>query len=941
MTLPLSQDSPAESPRGDSRFSRFFKNLRGNDSRDSIDTRKQSQVKFKSPEYPSRPSQDSGNSRGLPHTPDVDVNQYFSQLHKTTGYDAKRPEDPRDLDTPEQRGMLGVYEDFMRAQRGKQWRDMDFDPIERDVKCKDGYSAPRQSRDFSRDLKLSAESRDLGTYDWSRDTDNTTLTPMTPHVPSSFYSLRKENPYNDGSRESQADGDKSREVYDYVNKPRSALRSPRDQYFENYDPPQSPGAADSRSSKASRVFFALTLTCLLIVLKTHVTTIILNYGIDDSQIYSQTACATLNTYAATTHFGPNLLYSSVTGQAAGHVGDMAQSLLPQSDVTMKTPEFVKSLLSQLKEDYIHSLTNTIDFGVDLTKNTTFKNARDAQSILSRELEPLQTNITVFEDSLKSLSETILDSPIFGLKQSDNSSQLNLDHLKSLNFTDVFFSDFLPLFASSSDVSNTLEGPLSSAKNAILTDFNNFNTGLRKLALNLPTSKAVSKQLHNSSYNQLFSTFQLCTKEDEIKEHYEMMEKSVKSKSGAIVVTFVVFAIIFLLITCFLELFGLVRKKKSEKVSYLRKLKLTETQRGGDHVRQKTTKSRDLIPFPHHLSTLTIVTVAVAVSCLCDLSLLTSLRISGGAQIEFVSDMSESRESPGESSGESSGGIFQAVEYDGSSHVTEPVEEQMGSSKLLVGRELKVEEDEEKPLTYAPVDYAAIFSTAGNGASPASSAAPSATVAAFASVATPVQLQAVQKSTEKTDTNVGTLHNISTDITRLIDSANIYLEGLQTNLATECLSFQSELIKGVNSTLSKLGKELNEAVVKRFGLEKGDLGVVNIDRFLSAVQDKSREAIAAGTAKQFQIDPKQAVAALSQAHIDSLPGFAPLQTKTTIATSLENLVGMMQKVVLSQQWFAVGLFVVWAVIMMTAGVRWIIRVKKEGGFGILKTKKWEV
>lgn len=920
MTLPLSEDSPVESPKGDSRFSRFFKNLRGNDSRESIATRKQSQVKFKSTEYPSRDSQDSGTSRGLPNTPDVDVNQYFSQLHKTTGYEVKIPEDPRDLEAPEQRGMLGVYEDFMRAQRGKQWRDGDFDPIEREVKMKDGYQAPRQSREFPRDLKLSDESRDLGAYDWSRDADNTTLTPMTPHVPSSFYSLHKENPYDNG----QTEGDKSREVYDYVNKPRAESRAPHDhQYFDHRT---TTAPSNSRSSRASRVFFALTLTCLLIVLKTHVTTIILNYGIVDSQIYSQTACATLNTYAATTHFGPNLLYNSVTGQAAGHVGDMAQGLLPSSDVTMKTPEFVKGLLSQLKQDYIHSLTNTIDFGVDLTKNTSFKNARDAQDILSRQLEPLQSNITVFEDSLKALSDNLLDNPIFSFTKSDNTSQLNLDNLKSVNFSHVFFSDFLPLFESSSDVSNTFEGPLSSAKNTILTDFDNFNTGLRKLALNLPTSKAVSKQLHNSSYNQLFSTFQLCTKEDEIKEHFGKMEKGVKSKSGAIVIVFVVFAIIFLLITCFLELFGLVRKKKTQKVSYLRKLKLTETH-VGDHVSNSqgaTRKSRDLIPFPHHLSTLTIVTVAVAVSCVCDLSLLTSLRISGGAQIEFVSDM-----------GESSDGVIPAVEY---GHVTEAAE-QVDSSRVLVARDLMLEEDDEKkPLTYAPVDYSAIFSTADNEASRDS---PTATASAMASVATPVQLQAVQKSSEGTNARVGTLHNISSDITRLIDSANIYLEGLQTNLATECLSFQNELIKGVNSTLGKLEKELNGAVAKRFGLEKGNLGVLNIDKFLRAVQDKSRDAIASGTAKRFQIDPKQAVAALSQAHIDSLPGFAPLQTKTTIATSLENLVGMMQKVVLSQQWFAVGLFVVWAVMMITGGVRWVIRAKKEGGFANLKTKKWEV
>lgn len=910
MTLPLSQESPADSPKGDSRFSRFFKNLRGNDSRESIATRKSSvgkqpQVHFQSTEFLSRDSPDSSESRGLPTTPDVDINQYFLQFNKPTGYDSKIPEKPRDLDTPEQRGMLGVYEDFMRAQRGTQWRDGDLGPMEREAKLKDDYSAHSRPSD---DLKISPvdpESHDLGTsrpYDWSRDVDNATLTPMTPHVPSSCYSIHKENPYLE-SRDASREGDKSREIYDFVTKSdgSSKPRGYDNCHSTTSDPP-------SRASRASRVFFALTLTCLLIILKTRVTTIILNYGIEDSQIYSQTACATLNTYAATTHFGPNLLYSAITGQAAGYVGDMAQGLLPGSDVTMRTPGFVDGLLSQMKQDYVHSLTHTIDFGVDLTKNTTSKNARDAQKVLSEELKPLQDNITLFETSLNSLSANLLKNPIFGFEKSGNTSQLSLDRLKNVNFSDIFFSDFLPHFQSSFDVSKSFQSPFSSAKDAILTDLDNFNNGVRKLALNLPTAKAVAKQLDNSSYNQLFSTFKLCTKEDEIKEHYEKMVQSINSKSGAVVVLFVVFAVIFLLITCFLELFGLTRKKQLQKVSYLRKLKLTESHVEPTHSKNKSHKPRDFIPFPHHLSTLTIVTVAVAVSCICDLSLLSSLRISGGAQIEFVSDMYE----------------YPTDNVPGS--VSENVSEPVEHANELNARDLE-SEDDAKPLGYTAVDYMAIFSTADK---------PSATlVETAASVATPVHI------TDLTNNSIATLHNISSDIIRLVDSANIYLEGLQTNLETECLSFQSQLLKGVNSTLMKLEKDLNEAVANRFGFERGDIGSLNSDKFLSAILDKSRHKVAAGTAKLFKIDSKQAVLAFSQAHINSLPGFAPLQTKTTIATSLENLVDMMQKVVLSQQWFALGLFIVWILIMIIGGVRWILAIKREVGFINMRVKRWEV
>ncbi|KAG5371973.1 hypothetical protein CJU90_2044 [Yarrowia sp. C11] len=907
MTLPLSQDSPEESPRGDSRFSRFFKNVRGNDSRDSIATYRlgagnQSQDDFRAWEYP--PNDESRSfSGGLPTTPDVDVNQYFSQLQKSTGYELKLPEKPRDLDTPEQRGMLGVYEDFMRAQRGKQWKDGDFD-FEKEEELVKEEKKERNSRD----LKLSPKkdmSRDLGTYDWAWDADNTTLTPAD--APSSFYSLHKENPYSeDGSH------DKSREVYDYVN--RSEARDFEDNVTSAQDSRSSPdsgsASSDSASGRISRVFFALTLTCLLIILKTHVTTVILNYGIDDSLIYSQTACSTLNTYAATTHFGPNLLYSAVTGQAAGHVQSMADGLVPQGDITYKTPDFVASLLSQLKQDYLSSLLDTIDFGVDLARDSSSRNAEVAHKMLSEQLGPLQDNLTVIETSLESLSESFLENPIFGFEKSGQTSTLTLDHVKSLNFSDVFFSDFLPLFKSSSDVSSSFDDPISSAKNAMLTDFDNFHNGVRKLGINLPQANTVAEQLENTSYKRLFSSFKLCSKEDEIKEHYEKMEKGVNSKSGGIIVTFAVFAVIFFLVMCFLEFTGLIRKKRVQKVRYLRRLKLTESQTSHVEPAAKSKWSREYLPFPHLFSTLTIVTVAVAISCLCDLSLLSSLRISGGAQIEFVTDVES--------------GVNGGQEIYG--HVTEPIEhvtvDLTEETPVLAARDLK-------DSGYAPVDYMAIFSTA---------TPPTATNVPVKAV------QNVQKNKEEETDDTATLHDISTDITRLIDAANIYLEGLQTNLKTECLSYQSELVKSVNSTLNRLEGEFKLVVSKRFGLENPNIGFLNYDKFLSAVLDRSSEAVAAGTARQFKIDPEQAVVALKQAHISSLPGFAPLQTKTTIATSLENLVDMMHQVVLSQQWFALGLFMVWILVLVTGGVRWVLKAKKNGGItqklGI-KGKKWEV
>lgn len=905
MTLPLSQDSPGDSPKGDSRFSRFFKNLRGNESRESLQ-RKQSLSQqsgidqFKSREYSTRDS--------LPITPDVDVNQYFSQVHKTTGYESREPENPRDLVSPEQRGMLGVYEDFMRAQRGKEWRDGDFDSDQKELESRDVKEME------SRDLKIE-DSRDMSTMDWSRDTDNATL---TARVPSSMYSMVKENPYE--SRDMK--GTESREVYDYV------IQNERNHDTRDLPTPPVPR---SRSQRASRILFTLCLACLLILLKTHVTTIILNYGITDSQIYSQTACATLNTYAATTHFGPNLLYSSVTGQAASHVGALARDLLPLSDVTMKSPEWLGGLLGQLKDDYVSSILQTVDFGVKLTKNESIGNARDAQEMLTKELQPLQANITLFESSLSSLSANLLSNPIFGFEKSDNTSKLNLDGLKGVNFTKKFLTDFLPLFSSPKDVSDTFDSPFSSAKNALLSDFENFNSGLRKLALNMPTAKSVTKQLQNSSYNQLFSSFQLCTKEEEIKNHFEKMETGVNKKSGVIIGVFVGLSLLFLLITCFLELYSLVRKRKVEKTTYLRKLTLSDTKAGAQLRQSRDTirKSRDLIPLSHHFSALSIITVAVAVSCICDLSLLSSLRISGGAEVEFVTNMNDD------------GGHVNNEKY---GHVVD-VGKQVNEHRVLTGRDYieardlagpesrdtgyelhatlskqKRDSHDSPSHTYSSVDYMAIFSTP--------TPAPA--------------FKAVQKKANSSipvEPTIATLHNISSDITRLIDSANIYLEGLQTNLQTECASYEKELLSKVQDTLSKLEGDLANAVSKRFGLSKSDvIGYFNKDKFLKSVLDKTQQAVAPATSRKMQIDAKAAVASLYDAHVTSLPGFAPLETKTTIATSLENLVGMMQKVVTSQQWFALGFFLVWLVLMLIGGVRWVFQVKREGGW---RGRKWEV
>lgn len=518
LRLPLQSaftDTP--SPQSASRFSRFFRNLTGQNS--------------------------------LPATPSVNVDTYFQESQRPYVHKAVEPMDVIAVKEPEQRGMLGIYE---------------------------RYKASKSGSDH-------------------RSEDDTTI-----HDNASVYSIQKENPYL------------------------------KDHYSDNYVKPlnldngeNKPDVPLSLFCRLSQcIFNATTMGWLLILLKCQIIASIVLYGLSDAKSFSSLHCSGLNSYAATTSFGPNLLFSTVSGQMAQQLKDKCNELYPSGDIQKKTGARLGELFESLEEDYFSSVESYLAIAVKAASNTSKAVSSDVRSQLKTQTDLLQENVTLLDDAMRDFSEAVAKNPVFDLKKDTGSTILTLDKIKKLEFVsgiDIGYNVLhVPLLKKNPAWTNAIRA----AKHAVLESLNDFYPAMTKVSASADDVEKTKERISQaipSSYESLT----LCADQDKIDDHYGAIVRQVESRKRATLVVMALLAFVTIGGYVFWEVYSARREEREGLNARLKVLQLSS---------HKMPQSRSWLfkwCTNRYMRALALVTVGVSISCICDLSLLNAVKTRHG------------------------------------------------------------------------------------------------------------------------------------------------------------------------------------------------------------------------------------------------------------------------------------------------------------------------